>query len=230
MLKKITTLSLHLALLALAVAIAAYWIVKIVTPAPVAAPPPPPAAAAREANPVMAARMFGLVQTTPVAASNLQLLGVFAAGRSSSAVIAADGKPPRVVLLGQPVSTGVRLAAVARDGVTLDRNGVTQQLKMPPRPLPESKAQPAAAAGFTRDGNTLSAPAKTAAGAAATTGSVVSAVPQPTVAQAPAPPQAVPAMPVVQPPPTAASVATPQVQPKPRSRAARRSRVDTSED
>jgi general secretion pathway protein C len=157
MLKDFSKLLLHLVMLAIVCAIGAYWVVKILTPAPSASPPPAAAAAPREANPMLAARMFGLVQAAPVVASNVQVLGVFAAGKDSSAILAVDGKPPRVVLLGQSVAAGSTLAEVRRDGVTLDNNGVRQDLKLPPQ-APIAMGGPPAPAGFTREGNTLAAP------------------------------------------------------------------------
>lgn len=155
--KKIPTLLLHLAMLAIVCAIGAYWVMRILTPAPSAPPPPVAAPAPREADPTLAARMFGLVQAAPSVASNVQVMGVFSAGKDSSAVLAVDGKAARVVLLGQSVSPGSKLAEVRPDGVTLDNNGVKQELKLPPR-TPIAVSGPPAPAGFSRDGNTLAAP------------------------------------------------------------------------
>lgn len=157
MLKNLSKLLLHLVMLSIVCAIGAYWVLKILTPAPSASPPPAAAATPREADPVLAARMFGLVQAASVAASNVQVIGVFAAGKDSSAILAVDGKPPRVVLLGQTAAAGSTLAEVRRDGVTLDNNGARQELKLPPR-APVGMGGPPAPAGFTREGNTLTAP------------------------------------------------------------------------
>lgn len=158
MLKNVSNLLLHLVMLAIVCAIGAYWVLKIMTPAPSAPPPPLAASGPREANPVQAARMFGLVQAAPIVASNVQLIGLFSAGKDSSAILAVDGKPPRVVLLGQTVTAGSTLAEVRPDGVTLDNNGVRQELKLPLR-APIAMGGPPLPAGFTREGNTLTAPA-----------------------------------------------------------------------
>lgn len=157
MLKKISSLLLHLVLFALVCAIAAYWVVKIVTPPPAAAPPPVAAPAPREADPVLAAKMFGLVQAAPAQMSNVQVLGLFAAGKQSSAVLAVDGKAPRVFLIGQQVSPGTRLVAVTRDVAVLENAGARQEARAPARPA-VSFGGPAPAPGFVRDGNELSAP------------------------------------------------------------------------
>ncbi|MCS7101374.1 MAG: hypothetical protein NZL99_06720 [Burkholderiaceae bacterium] len=161
--KRLLGLLGHLAMLALVSAIAAYWAIKIFTPPPLAAPPPIAAPPPREPDPVLAARMFGLVQLAqaPVA-SNIQLAGVFAAGADSSAILIVDGKPARVFLLGQEVTPGTTLEAVRADGVTLSGAGGRQDLRMPPRPVAslDNAAPPPA---FTREGNTLTAPSAPAA-------------------------------------------------------------------
>jgi general secretion pathway protein C len=158
MLKNVSALVLHLVMLAIVCAIAAYWTLKIATPPPSAAPPPVAAPAPREADPILAARMFGLVQAAPVVASNIQLVGVFSAGKDSSAIVAVDGKPARVVLLGQTVSAGAKLVEVRRDGVTLDNNGARQELRLPLRSPVTVGGAPPPPTGFARDGNTLTAP------------------------------------------------------------------------
>ncbi len=197
MLKKLPAVLLHLMMLALVCALGAYWVLKIITPAPSASPPPVAAAIPREADPMLAARMFGLVQAGPIVASNVQLLGVFAAGKDSSAILAVDGKPARVVLLGQVVSPGSKLAEVRRDGVTLDSNGVSQDLKLPLRPPVTMGGRPAPA-GFTQEGNMLAAPA-------AATGSAPPPTPVPGFAASGRP---TPGAPMRPPPP-------PQPQPEP---------------
>lgn len=159
MLKKLPSLLLHLVFLAVVCAIGAYWVLKIVTPPPSAPPPAVAAAAPREADPTLAARMFGLVRAAPVVASNIQVVGVFSAGEDSSAILAVDGKPGRVVLLGQAVSAGTKLVGVRPDGVTLDSNGARQELRLPLRaPIAMGGGGPPRPRGFTREGDTLSAP------------------------------------------------------------------------
>ena len=148
MLKKLTAVLLHLVMLALVCAIGAYWAMRILTPAPAHLAPAPSGAAPREADPVLAARMFGLVQTAPVQASmNVQAIGVIAAGRDSAAVLAVDGKPARVYLLNQELEGGARLVAIDRNAVTIERGGERREIALPPPPP-----------GFMLEGTTLSAP------------------------------------------------------------------------
>ncbi len=156
--KKFATVALHLVMLAVVCTIAAYWAIRIMTPVPTSSPPLQSAAGPREADPVLAARMFGLVQAAPVQlALNVEVVGVFAAGGDSAAVLAVDGKPARAYLLDQEVAPGAKLAVVTKDGVTIERVGVRQEFAVPPR-QDLSLGGPPVAPGFTREGNTLTAP------------------------------------------------------------------------
>lgn len=161
MTRRQTPLLVHLTGAALASAIAAFWILRLLTPAPVAAPPPAAAPLVAAPDPVLAARMFGDVNSGPaVAARNVQLLGVFAAGRSSSAVLAVDGRPPRAVLIGQEAARGLRLVEVQADGVTLESDGGRTRYAVPPLGVARSTAPSVL---FRREGATLTAPSVDAA-------------------------------------------------------------------
>lgn len=150
----------HLAMLALVSLIAAYWGIKVLTPPPASAPPPLAAPPPREPDPVLAARMFGLVQAAQnVVLSNVQVAGVFSAGPDSSAVLVVDGKPARAYLLGQEVAPGTSLEEVRPDGVTLSGASGKQELHVPARPVASFGAAPPEPA-FSRTGNTLSAPSE----------------------------------------------------------------------
>ncbi len=158
MLKRFAAALLHLSMLALVCAIAAYWAIRILTPAPTSVPPPQPAAALREADPVLAARMFGLVQAAPIpSALNIQPLGAFAAGKDSAAILAVDGKPPRVYLLSQEVARGATLVDVRKDAVTIEQGGVRRDFALPPQQVLGLGGNPPPP-GYTREGSTLTAP------------------------------------------------------------------------
>lgn len=167
MLKKFAAVMVHLLCLAGVVAIAAYWAVRIFTPAPTAAPPPLPPPPLRDPDANAAARMFGKVEVAQVAvAANIQALGAFAAGKDSSAVLVVDGRPPRVFLVGQEVSPGTTLEGIEAEVVVLQSPSGRQEVRLPPRPaVALSGAAPAQ--NFTRQGNTLSAPTVSGAPAVA---------------------------------------------------------------
>jgi general secretion pathway protein C len=205
MLKKLSSVLLHVLMLAIVCAIAAYWGVRILTPQPTAAPPPIAAPAPREPDPMLAARMFGLIQQQAQArvASNIQVAGLFAAGPDSSAVLTVDGKPARAFVLGQDVAPGTRLVEVNAEGVVVETSSGRQELRAPPRPAAGmATGEPARA--YVLDGGSLSATGAPGGGAAAPAGgraaSPVPGVPP----RAPAPAPAVPTdtyVPGQQPPP-----------------------------
>lgn len=189
MLKKLARVALHLVFFAFVVAIAGYWAVRIFTPAPTAAPPPLPPPPLRDPDPTAAARMFGKVETAQVAvATNITAMGAFAAGKDSSAILVIDGKPPRVFLIGQEVVPGTRLQDIEAEVVVLESPGGRQEVRLPPRPAVAASGGPQPA-GFTREGNTLTAPSS---------GTAPSPAPRP---MAPPPPQAPPPQPPPQAPP-----------------------------
>jgi general secretion pathway protein C len=201
--KKFAVALMHLSMLALVCAIAAYWAIRILTPAPASTPPPPPAAALREADPVLAARMFGLVQAAPVQVAltlNVQALGAFAAGKDSAAILAVDGKPARVYLLNQDIASGAKLVSVQKDAVTIEQGGVRRDFALPPQPALGLGGAPPPP-GYTREGMTLTAPS--VAGSAPPAVAPRTAQPRPPVA----PPQP---MPQPQPQPQPQPMAQPQ--------------------
>lgn len=169
MLNKFGKVLMHVVMLAIVSAIAAYWVVKILTPQPTAAPPPLAATPPREPNPTMTARLFGLIQAPQVAAvSNITVAGVFAAGKSGSAVLVVDGKPARAYVIGQEVSPGLRLVDVQPEVVVLEgSSGARQELRVPARATVASLGGVAPPPAFTMEGNVLSAPSSGAAPAPA---------------------------------------------------------------
>lgn len=80
------------------------------------------------------AKLFG-VPAAPSQMTNLPLtlLGSFVSAKPDSfaALIQADGKPARRVIVRQELFSGVRLAAVATDYVLLERNDASEQLSSP---------------------------------------------------------------------------------------------------
>ena len=157
MVKKFAFAAIHLVFFAGVMAIAAYWGIRIFTPAPMAAPPPLPPPPLRDPDPMAAARMFGKVDVVQSVASNVQALGIFSAGKDSSAVLVVDGKPARVFLVGQEVAPGMKLVSVTSEIVVLEAGGSRQEVRLPARPIAQLGGLPAAP-NFFREGNTLTAP------------------------------------------------------------------------
>jgi hypothetical protein len=91
-------------------------------------------------------------------ASNVQALGIFSAGKDSSAILVVDGKPARVFLVGQEVVPGMKLVSVTSEIAVLESSGGgRQEVHLPARPIAQLGGLPAAP-NFFRDGNTLTAP------------------------------------------------------------------------
>ncbi len=153
-----TPLLYHLLGAAAASALAAYWILRLLTPQPPLVAIAAPALAVRDPDPRLAARFFGDVNGGVVTiARNVQLAGVYLSGRNSSAVIALDGKAPRAVLLGADAAPGLRLVEVRADGVTLESDGARTDYLVPPVSLARASSS---APGFRRDGGVLTAPSQ----------------------------------------------------------------------
>jgi general secretion pathway protein C len=193
MLKKFAAAAVHLVFFALVMAIAAYWGVRIFTPAPTAAPPPTAPPPLRDPDPVATARMFGKVERIQAATSNIQAIGAYAAGKNSSAVLSVDGRPARVYLLGQDVAPGLRLAEVGPEVVVLESGGARQELRLPLRAVAAFGGAPPPP-NFTRQGNMLSAPTVGAPGTGRPAGGPPGSLPQPPQPQLPqpTPPQSAP--------------------------------------
>lgn len=157
MLKKFAAVAVNLVFFALVMAIAAYWGVRVFTPAPTAAPPPIAPPPLRDPDPVAVARMFGKVERVQAATSNIQAIGAYSAGKDSSAVLSVDGRPARVFLLGQEVAPGLKLAEVGPETVVLESGGARQELRLPPRAMAAFGGAPPPP-NFTLQGNMLTAP------------------------------------------------------------------------
>lgn len=197
MLKKFAFAAVHLAFFVGVLAIAAYWGIRIFTPSPIAAPPPLPPPPLRDPDPIAAARMFGKVDVVQQVATNVQAIGVFAAGKDSSAVLIVDGKPARVFLIGQEVAPGMKLVSVTSEVAVLETGSGRQEVRLPSRPIAQFGGPPAETK-FFREGNTLTAPSSD--GAPNIPRSVPPPRPAPPPPAIPPPqPQQFPAQPVPQP-------------------------------
>jgi general secretion pathway protein C len=133
--KRMPILMTLLALIALSVS-CAYWFMQLYKPAqrPLAAAP---VAAMPDPGVDAAAGLFG--GTPAAAASNLQLVGVVAAGRDSAAIIIADNGVPMALKLGKEVVNGVRVQQVSPRFVLLSDG---RRIDMAQETRPAAGAQP----------------------------------------------------------------------------------------
>ncbi len=114
-------------------AIAAYWAAVLLAPrAPIA---PTGVVADPRALPELqqSAQLFGLSRAVVVAAklSNVEVVGIVAAGRRGSAILGIDGKPPRAFAVGESLTASQRLSAVEGDRVVIANNGQLVELPVP---------------------------------------------------------------------------------------------------
>jgi general secretion pathway protein C len=160
MLANFNSLLIHFLGAAVACAQLAYWSIRLMTPPPRPAPAPARAVTVRDPDPVLLARAFGQIERPGVAViGNIQVAGVFAAGRDSAAVFVVDDRPARAVLLGQEVAPGSTLVEVNPQSVTLESGGVRRELRVPNPPLASLTGSGSpTGAGFERRGNVLTAP------------------------------------------------------------------------
>lgn len=123
-----------LLLFALLCAIVAHWAVVLLAPrAPLA-----PAGDVTDPRALpelrLAATVFGLDRSSAAAArpSNIQVSGIVAAGARGSAILAIDGKPPRVYAVGEALGPAQRLLAVRSDAVVIASGDERVELPAPP--------------------------------------------------------------------------------------------------
>lgn len=155
--RKLLPLLFNALMAALVAALAAWWALRIFAPAPAAPPPPLQPTPSREADPVAVARMFGKIEAASAGPSNIQAVGVYVDGEASSAVLVVEGRPPRVVLIGQEVAPGLRLVQVTPQAAVLESGAGRQEVRVPERP-PVAQAGPVVIQNYSLQGNVLTAP------------------------------------------------------------------------
>lgn len=130
--------ALELVLLALAALLAARLVATVLSPPPRVVPS---VTAARQAPPAELelltafdpfSRLAAASGPTVITSLDLQLFGIRldqASGRGSAIIAAPDGQQ-RSFVVGEEIVPGAKLAGVAADHVTIDRNGAVEQLYM----------------------------------------------------------------------------------------------------
>ncbi|MDF3241487.1 type II secretion system protein N [Pseudomonas veronii] len=90
--------------------------------------------AARSDNPAL--QWFSTAPT----ALQVKVSGVLAGARGAVAILSLNDGPPRSFLLGERLSPGVRLTAIAGDGVEIERGG--EKVRVQLDTLPQAPALP----------------------------------------------------------------------------------------
>ena len=119
---------------ALLCAAIAYWAMIMSAPRPLTAPVATEQRALARLE--QAAMLFGAPPKAGpgvMAASNLQVLGIVAAGRRGVAIVSVDGKPGKPFAVGDAVTPGQTIAQVRADAVVIDTGGRRAELPSPTR-------------------------------------------------------------------------------------------------
>lgn len=122
---------------AVLIGITAYWVLLLATPRPAIAPSGSLVSGQTSTGIGAARTLFGrasgatrpLLSATP---GNIRVLGIVAGTERAVAVIAVDGKTAHAYGVGERVEPGMRLAAVERDHVVLERSGESIRVPAPP--------------------------------------------------------------------------------------------------
>lgn len=116
----------------------AYWGLLLGAPVPPIGPARLAAALPDSTDTAITARLFGTAAAgTPASAEvsslPVQVVGIVAAGRRGSALLAVEGRPARAYAVGAAVTDGLRVRAVQADAVVLEREGsAPTRLSAPP--------------------------------------------------------------------------------------------------
>ncbi len=128
-----------LAMLALAAGIG-WWGALLLAPQPTAAPPALALGPASGQNISPVINWFG----GDSARLRVAVLGLISSGQHGTALLSINGGPAQAYSVGQSLATGVTLAAVLPHGVSIDQDGITEDIEVTGRTLPPNGFVPAA--------------------------------------------------------------------------------------
>jgi hypothetical protein len=143
MVKRITSIWVHLAGAAACSALLAYVALQVFRPAPGLPPPATTESVSTAPDPVASARLFG--QPGNAASPSdfpLILAGAYIAGKHSAVVATVDGRHQRVFLVGQEMTPGVTLSAVHADRIVIDQHGVSREFPLPVATVAQASTAP----------------------------------------------------------------------------------------
>lgn len=115
-----------------------FWAMQLSAPKPLIAPHGDGQTRRERADVRAASTLFGQPAATPAQAQvpvlgNVQVLGVVAAGRLSSAILIVDGQTARSYAVGESIGPGQRISRIGSDFIVIDDNGKTAQVPAPER-------------------------------------------------------------------------------------------------
>lgn len=116
--------------------IVTYWATRLLSPAVAVAPSGSIGDAGNNANIGTAATVFGLPGAAIAAAApatNIEVIGIAAAGELGVAILSVDGKPAAPFPVGSKIDDATTVEAVGVETVVLERRGRKLELKSPAR-------------------------------------------------------------------------------------------------
>ena len=135
------------AMLALAAGIG-LWGALLLAPRPAAAPPALASGPAPGQDTALVSNWFG----GGSARLRVAVVGLIASGSQGAALLSINGGPAQAYRVGQTLAQGVTLSAVLPHGVSIDQDGIVEDVSMPRLPMPPQGFVPVApAAGAARN-------------------------------------------------------------------------------
>jgi len=119
------------------------WTPLLLAPRPLSAPPALASGPAPGQNISAVVNWFG----GGSARLRVTVVGLISSGERGAALLSINGAPAKAYRVGQTLAQGVRLAAVLPDGVSIDQDGVIEDVRAPHRALPTPGFVPAAPLG-----------------------------------------------------------------------------------
>lgn len=124
------------------------WSALLLAPTPQSPPPALEASTASGQDTTVVAGWFGgSALRVPIAVTGL----IWADGDRAAALLSVNGSPAQAYRVGQTLAPGVSLAGVTANGVSIDQDGVIEQIAMQPNPadlvqgfIPVTESTPAA--------------------------------------------------------------------------------------
>lgn len=131
-----------LAVLALAAGMGV-WSAVLFAPRPQVAPP------LLASGPAPGQNIAPLVQWFGGGSARLRVavVGLLSSGQQGTALLSINGGAPKAYSVGHALAQGVTLVAVSSQGVSIDQDGVVQDITMPGHTTPPSGFAPAVPAG-----------------------------------------------------------------------------------
>lgn len=125
-----------LAAFALLCAVVAWWAVQLLAPTVPVTPATGISAPTALPDLKLASQLFGSAnehENVAAGPSNVEVIGVLAAGSRGSAILAVDGQPPRAYAVGERISPVQRLFEVRPDAVVVQGEQARQEIAAPAR-------------------------------------------------------------------------------------------------